>query len=141
MTSTTRPRPEGAAAGPVPFPDPTVEAGRRILARFGYAHSDSPFPREDYAEMWELLRGDFPAGAPAYAAMSAAQQEAARDYMDLRLIADRRYELCSIAQRELFERGIDTELVERYTTIRDAYEDGVEAFGAARARLQALLAG
>jgi len=140
MTSTTKPRPE-RTAGPVPFPDPTVEAGRGVLARFGYAHSDSPFPREDYAEMWELLRGDFPAKAPGYAAMSAAQQEAARDYMDQRLVADRRYELCSIAQRELFERGIDTELVERYTTIRDAYEDGVEAFGAARARLQVQLAG
>ena len=131
-------------SGPVPFPDALVESGRSVLAKFGYAHQDSPFPREDYAEMWELLKPDFPHAAavalPSYEAMTSAQQEAARDYMDCRLVADRRYELCSIGLRELFEGGINTEHVERYTTIRDAYEDSVEDFGAARERLQSLLA-
>ena len=132
--------PQHKQTGPVPFPDPRVEAGRSVLARFGYAHQDGPFPREDYDEMWTLLKGDFPSpnGSPVpdYGAMTEAQRDAARAYMDARLVADRRYELCSVSQREIFEQGIDTELVERYTTIRDAYEDAVEDFGAARARLQ-----
>lgn len=131
-------------SGPVPFPDALVENGRSVLAKFGYAHQDSPFPREDYAEMWEVLKPDFPhtgAGDVAsYDAMTPAQQEAARDYMDCRLVADRRYELCSIGLRELSEGGINTEHVERYTTIRDAFEDSVEDFSAARERLQSLLA-
>lgn len=135
--------PRPSKSGPVPFPDPRVEAGRSVLARFGYAHQDGPFPREDYAEMWVLLKGDFPSpdrggGIPDLDALTLAQQSAARDYMDARLVADRRYELCSLAQREIFENGINTELVERYTTIRDAYEDAVEDFGAARERLQNL---
>ncbi|MDJ0947997.1 MAG: hypothetical protein QNJ94_03665 [Alphaproteobacteria bacterium] len=130
--------------GPVPFPDSLVENGRSVLAKFGYTHQETPYPREDYAEMWEVLKPDFPhrgpGDVPSYDGMSPAQQEAAREYMDQRLVADRRYELCSIGLQDLFEKGINTELVERYTTIRDAYEDSVEDFGAARERLQTLLA-
>lgn len=129
--------------GPVPSPDPRVEAGRSVLARFGYAWSDKLLPRDDYPEMWAVLRGDFHgsgrAPAPTWDDLAADRQEMAREYMDCRLVADRRYDLCSEAQNELYTAGIGVMLVEKYTTLRDSYEDSVNAFGAARERLQALL--
>jgi len=139
-------QPEPSAArveGPVPSPDPRVEAGRSVLARFGYAWTDKLFPRDDYPEMWALLLGDFHGAgrtpAPAWHDLVTEQQDSAREYMDCRLVADRRYDLCSEAQNELYSAGIGAALVEKYTTLRDSYEDSVEAFGAARERLQALL--
>lgn len=73
-----------------------------------------------------------PSCRPAIAAV-------AREYMSLRLIADRNLEICERWHVQLFAGGIQTDAVERYAEARDAYEEAVEAFGHAREVLDALL--
>jgi hypothetical protein len=125
------------------LPNPLFSNGRSVLARFGYRHLAVGELREDWAEMWELLRPDFAEKGnrpvPAYAALSQAQAAAAREYMSLRLIADRNLETCERLHVALFSGGVKTDAVERYAKARDAYEEAVEHFGDAREALDALL--
>lgn len=124
----------------VPSPDRLVEANASVLARFGY----QPYTGEDedWPGMWEFLKGDFTTLEHPYVAefegLSPSQQEAAKVYMRRRLLADRLFEECRKAQAALY-RGIATELVERYSIAREAYEDSVEDFGRAREKLESLL--
>ncbi|MBB4264944.1 hypothetical protein [Roseospira visakhapatnamensis] len=126
------------------LPNPLFASGRSVLARFGYQHRDDQEAREDWAVMWDLLRGDFsaPAGeaVPAFHDLDEPTRGAARDYMVARLIADRNLERCERLHVDIFANGVNTDAVERYAIARDAYEDSVEAFGAARLRLATLLA-
>lgn len=114
-----------------------------MLARFGYRHLADGELREDWAEMWEHLRPDFASTGdrhvPAYNDLSPVQAAAAREYMSLRLIADRNLEICERWHVQLFAGGIQTDAVERYADARDAYEEAVEGFGRAREALDALL--
>lgn len=127
------------------LPNKLFSNGRSVLSRFGYRHLEDGEIREDWAEMWDLLRPDFATSQrpsiPAYTGLTPEQQVAARDYMARRLIADRNLETCETLHVALFAHGISTDGVDRYSVARDAYEDSVEAFGDARQRLDALLAG
>ena len=132
---------------PTRFPDPLVEERHGVLARYGYrAPSNSSDPASfdpDWSAMWLKLCGDFTSPARSvvapYEHMTAAQQDAARQYMRRRLDADARLDQCKRAHAELHRSGIDAALVEQYAVVRDAYEDAVEQFGRAREELDALL--
>lgn len=125
------------------LPNRLFSNGRSVLAQFGYRPVDAGEVREDWAEMWDHLRGDFATAArplvPGYAGLTADQQAAARTYMSCRLIADRNLETCEDLHVRLFSGGIKTDLVERYSVAREAYEDSVEAFGDAGEALAGLL--
>lgn len=124
------------------LPNRLFSGGRSVLARYGYRPVAPGEAREDWAEMWDLLRGDFAAGAvPAYDALEPSTQAAAREYMARRLIADRNLEACERWHVRLFGEGVRTDAVERYADARDAYEHSVEAFGAAREALDQVLRG
>jgi len=138
MTSAASPSP---AALPE-LPNRLFSGGRSVLSRYGYRPVAPGEVREDWAEMWDLLRGDFPAAGttvPAYGDLAADAQAAAREYMARRLIADRNLEACERWHVRLFSDGVHTDAVERYSDARDAYEHSVEAFGAAREALESRL--
>ena len=132
-----------APVGEDTFPNRLFDDGRDVLARFGYRYAGAGDWFEDWSEMWDLLRGDFATDArpdvPAYADLSESQRAAAEDYMARRLTADRRLVACEKAHREMLAEGINNDLVELYSAVREAYEESVEAFGDARERLAALL--
>lgn len=125
------------------LPNKLFSNGRSVLSRFGYRPLAAGETREDWAEMWDLLRPDFAdmghPNVPAYADLGTELQAAARDYMSRRLIADRNLERCEELHVRLFNGGINTDAVERYSEAREAYEESVEAFGDAREALTALL--
>ena len=121
--------------------------GRAVLARFGYRHLDA-LPDEagfDWVGLWDQLRGDFATHehpiVPPLDALSGETADAARAYMRCGLDADLKLDRCEALHARLFGEGIATGLVEEYAHARDAYEDAVEAFGAAGARLKAKLFG
>lgn len=126
-------------------PDALLTAGRRILARFGSKSLDH-VPDDafiDWTVLWEGLRGDFAAPAlpevPRFDDLDAAARAAARGYIRQRLVSDVALGRCEELHRDLFAHGISTDAVEAYSAARETYEDSVEAFGAARRRLAALL--
>lgn len=120
------------------FPNRLFDQGRSVLAKFGFRHAAAD--RTDWAEMWAALAGDFALrGLPPYDRLSPPQQNAAREYMRRRLLADRNLDACEELHYALYDNGIDTELVERYALAREVYEDSVEDFGRARERLDAML--
>ncbi|MBB4286885.1 hypothetical protein [Roseospira goensis] len=135
--------PESGTNAVPELPNTLFASGRSVLAKFGYRHLEDGELREDWAEMWDLLRGDFASAGggavPAYDALGAAAQAAAREYMARRLIADRNLETCERWHVRIFSDGVQTDAVESYAIARDAYEDSVEAFGAARERLEQVL--
>ncbi len=109
-----------------------------LLERFGYVPFGDADP--DWSSMWDLLKGDYAtlnrSRVPDYDEMTPWPQEGARIYMRRRLVADRLFEECQMLYQRLHTEGIGTELVEAYTLARDAYEDAVADFGAARATLE-----
>lgn len=125
------------------LPNRLFRDGRSVLARFGYRHLEDGEIREDWAEMWEHLRGDFLSAGrkqvTTYDDLTSDCQGLARAYMSVRLLADRNLEICEGLHVRLFSGGINTDDVERYAEARDAYEDTVEAFGAAREALDGAL--
>jgi len=137
------PSARSAARGPGSFPNRLFDDGRAVLARFGYRYPEAGDWFDDWPAMWEKLRGDFTTAAraavPSFAALSAAQRDAALAYMEMRLAADRRLVACERAHAEMLRHGIDNALVELYTAARDSYEDCVMRFGEARERLAKLL--
>lgn len=127
------------------LPNRLLRDGRAVLARYGYRHLEA-MPDGDtfeWAALWDQLRGDFAThehpAVPALGALSGAAADAARAYMACGLDADRKLDRCEELHARLFREGIATGLVEDYAAARDAYEDAVEAFGAAGARLTRLL--
>lgn len=125
------------------LPNRLFSDGRSVLAKFGYRHLEQGEVREDWAAMWEHLRSDFTdstrLSVASYDRLGPEQQGAAREYMSRRLLADRNLERCEELHVKLFSQGINTDGVEHYAVARDAYEDSVEAFGAAREALDAVL--
>jgi len=126
-------------------PDRLLSAGRRVLARFGSKTLDH-VPTDEFINwvaLWDDLRGDFATQAlpnvPAFDDLNPAAREAARAYIRQRLVSDVMLGRCEDLHRDLFAHGICTDAVEAYAVARDAYEDSVEAFGAARVRLSNLL--
>ncbi len=128
-------REEGVAE----LPNRLFADGRSILARFGYRHVANGAERDDWAAMWDLLRPDFATAErpdiATYDVLSEEAQSLARAYMRVRLEADRNLEACERLHVQLYADGIDKDVVEDYAVVRDAYEDSVEAFGAAREKL------
>jgi hypothetical protein len=111
------------------------------LKRFGFgAFASSATDAPHWTQMWEFLKGDFAtvqrAHVPSYEEMSPWPQEGARIYMRRRLLADHLFEECQNLYQRLHSDGINSELVEAYTLARDAYEDSVGDFGAARETLE-----
>lgn len=125
------------------FPNPLFDRGREVLARFGFQPLAPGDLRDDYPQMWEQLKGDFATTSrpvvPGFGDLDDAQRAVAEEYMDLRVLADRRVLACERCHAELLRQGIDSDLVELYTSAREAYEDTVIAFGEARSRLDGLL--
>lgn len=124
------------------LPNSLFSDGRSILSKFGYVHFEDGRSRDDWAEMWEHLRGDFPLPAdavPAYDQLDADVQEAARDYMKVRLLADHYLDECERLHVSIFKENIETDLVEKYAEARDRYEHSVEDFGEARGKVQEML--
>ena len=119
------------------------DQGRDVLSKFGYRYHEAGDWFEDWDEMWALLKGDFvlPSGKPVpdFAELDEGRKSAARDYMEMRLTADRRLVACEQAHKALLRDGLNTDLVELYTAARESYEDTVMAFGEARETLAALL--
>ncbi|MFA7431181.1 MAG: hypothetical protein WCZ23_13570 [Rhodospirillaceae bacterium] len=125
------------------LPNRLFSEGRSVLSKFGYRHLEDGEVREDWAAMWEHLRSDFTdthrLSVASFDRLNADQQAAAREYMSRRLLADRNLERCEEWHVKMFAQGINTDAVERYSVARDAYEESVEAFGAAREKLDILL--
>lgn len=125
--------------GVVELPNRLFADGRSILARFGYRHVENGAERDDWTAMWDLLRPDFATAEQpdiaTYDVLSEEAQSLARAYMRVRLEADRNLEACERLHVQLYADGIDKARVEDYAVVRDAYEDSVEAFGAAREKL------
>jgi len=129
--------------------NPVLEESLRRLSRYGYAGPDGA-PADagaaaDWPAEWARLKGDFaPAGGGGAVADLGALAEPARAvamaYLRLRVEADALLARCEDAHRDILARGITPDRVEAYAAVRDAYEDKVEAFGAARAALAGLLA-
>lgn len=125
------------------LPNTLFSNGRSVLSKFGYVHFEGEDSRDDWAEMWELLRSDFPLEeeqVPSYEKLSASVQEKARDYMKIRLLADHYLDECERLHVSIFKESINTDLVEDYAVARDRYEHSVEDFGEARGKVQELLA-
>lgn len=125
------------------LPNRLFSDGRSVLSKFGYRHLEDGEVREDWAAMWEHLRSDFTdthrLSVASFDRLAPEQQDAAREYMSRRLLADRNLERCEELHVKMFSQGIKTDVVERYSVAREAYEESVEAFGDARERLDALL--
>lgn len=127
------------------LPNRLLSDGRAVLARYGYRRLEA-MPDDgavDWAALWDQMRGDFathdhPALLP-FDALSGDAAVAAHAYMVCALDADLRLDRCEALHLRLFGEGIATGLVEDYALARDAYEEAVEAFGAAGARLARLL--
>lgn len=108
--------------------------GRDVLARYGYARDG-----RSAEAVWPLLVRDFPFPVPEWGRLTPAQRRAAEDYLGLREAADRHLETCEALHLRLSQAGIGSDLVERYAAAREDYEEAVEAFGAARRRLEQAL--
>ncbi|AOZ09184.1 hypothetical protein [Cupriavidus malaysiensis] len=121
------------------------EHGRRQqLARFGYrTDAQAPAPLAFDAE-WSRLQADFPCPpgqrVPTYAALDTAAAELARQYMRDRFQLDSLLNQCDAIHADIVALGPHPEVVERYASARDAFEDAVERFGVLRGRLQSALA-
>lgn len=124
------------------LPNTLFSDGRSVLAKFGYVHFDGEESRDDWAQMWELLRGDFPLPkeqVPTFTELNEEARQAAQTYMKTRLLADHYLDDCERLHVQIFTNSIATDLVEDYAQARDRYEHTVEDFGEARVNLQDLL--
>ncbi|SCA55487.1 conserved hypothetical protein [Candidatus Terasakiella magnetica] len=124
------------------LPNKLFSTGRSVLSKFGYVHFEGEESRDDWAEMWEHLKGDFPleqAQVPSFDGLEPTVREAARDYMKVRLLADHYLDECERLHVNIFKGSIETDLVEKYSLARDRYEHSVEDFGEARVKVQGLL--
>jgi hypothetical protein len=119
---------------------PTLDNTIRELGRFGY---DADEHQPDWPGEWERLKNDFTTKrrpwVPRFDQMDEAQTAAAEEYMSRRIQADALFAKCEALHRQILEGGINVAITEDYTVARDAYEDMVESFGAAREALDALL--
>lgn len=121
------------------------EHGRRQqLARFGYrAEAQTQVPLAFDAE-WSRLQADFPCApgglVPTYAALDAAAAQLARQYMRDRIQLDSLLNQCDAIHADIVALGPHPDIIERYASARDAFEDAVERFGALRGQLQLALA-
>ncbi|WP_439669870.1 hypothetical protein DAMDJJ_24025 [Cupriavidus necator] len=121
------------------------EHGRRQqLARFGYrADAQTQVPLAFDAE-WSRLQADFPCApgchVPTYAALDTAAAQLARQYMRDRIQLDRLLNQCDAIHADIVALGPHPDIIERYASARDAFEDAVERFGALRGQLQLALA-
>ncbi|WP_419799095.1 MAG: hypothetical protein ACNI26_05360 [Terasakiella sp.] len=124
------------------LPNTLFSNGRSVLSKFGYVHFENGQGRDDWAEMWEHLRGDFPLpleAVPSFDDLEATVQQAAREYMKVRLLADHYLDDCERLHVRIFNGSIETDLVEDYAVARDRYEHSVEEFGETREMVQKLL--
>lgn len=122
-------------------PQRLIDGQIEQLRRFGFgAFGATSTAVPPWSEMWDLLKADFATvqrvHVPSYEEMTPWPQEGARIYMRRRLLADHLFEECQQLYHRLHSDGINTELVEAYTLARDAYEDSVGDFGAARETLE-----
>ena len=121
--------------------NPVLERALAYLGRYGY-RGGAPRPVEvdrDPAADWARLKSDFDAPVPAFDALADKARDAAERYLALKHDADALLAACEAAHREILDDGIAVERTERYAVVRDAYEDKIEDFGAARAALAATL--
>jgi len=123
--------------------NPVLETNLDRLARYGYSRGSAITEAAPAAE-WTRLKGDFAEpGRPAVADFNDLPPDtraAALHYLQLKREADRLLSACEAAHKTILEQGLDVDRVEDYAEIRDAYEEKVEEFGAARRAVSHLLA-
>ena len=121
--------------------NPVLDRALAHLGRYGY-RGGAPRPAEvdrNPAADWARLMSDFDAPVPAFGALADKSRDAAERYLALKHDADTLLAACEAAHREFLADGIAVERTERYAVVRDAYEDKIEDFGAARVSLPAAL--
>ena len=115
--------------------NPVLEKSLDRLSRYGHRRNPTEAP-ETPATEWARLKSDFtePGGAmvPNFDDLPADAQAAARHYLDLKREADQLLSACEAAHGDILRHGLDVARVDDYAVVRDAYEDKVEEFGAAR---------
>jgi len=123
--------------------NPVLETNLDRLSRYGYRRGAAG-PETASATEWARLKGDFADAGQAvvadFDALPADANAAAQRYLDLRREADRLLSACEAAHKTILEQGLNVDRVEHYALVRDAYEEKVEEFGAARLAVSRLLA-
>lgn len=122
--------------------NPLLERNLDRLSRYGFREADAaetdPVPSD-----WARLKDDFAdlggSRVPDFDDLPPDAQAAARHYVELRREADALLSRCETAHGEILNQGLNVARVEDYAVIRDAYEDKVEEFGAARQTVAGLL--
>ncbi len=122
--------------------NPLLESNLDRLARYGFRQANVA-ETDTAATDWARLKGDFAradeAAVPEFDQLPPAVQEAALHYIALKREADTLLSTCETAHGEILNQGLSVPRVEDYAVVRDAYEDKVEEFGAARAAVAGLL--
>ena len=119
---------------------PSSESGRRkSLRRFGYAEIPASDATEELEREWMLLA---PGVAPwlatvPFAKLTPTQRELAIDRVRKRRELDELMRACDPAPSRIASFGARPELVETYASVRDRFEEAVEAFTAAADTLAA----
>jgi hypothetical protein len=107
------------------------EAGRRTaLRRFGYEEVQAGDATEELAREWALLApgiGSWLATIPL-SELSSAQRELAIDRVRKRRELDELMRACDHAHSQIAACGARPDLVENYASVRDRFEEAVEAF-------------
>lgn len=123
--------------------NPVLETNLARLSRYGY-HRGPSTASDTLATEWARLKGDFAeldrTTVPDFDDLPPNVQGAARHYLDLKREADQLLSNCETAHSDILAKGLDVARVEDYAMVRDAYEDKVEKFGAARRALSEVLA-
>lgn len=122
--------------------NPLLERNLDRLSRYGFRQSGES-DEDPVAADWARLKDDFAdfSGTPVpdFDDLPTAVRLAARHYVDLRREADALLTQCETAHGEILNEGLSVARVEDYAVMRDAYEDKVEEFGAARQTVAGLL--
>jgi hypothetical protein len=114
--------------------NPVLDRALAHLEQYGYRA-----PVTEIAADWARLKSDFGESVPDLAELGGAARKAADRYLALKYEADELLAACEAAHREILGEGLGPERTERYAVVRDAYEEKVEEFGAARAALAVAL--
>lgn len=121
--------------------NPVLDTNLGRLARYGYNRAPDD-TIANAAEAWARLKDDFADAGPVpdFGDLPAEARAAAQRYLDIKQEADALLSTCETKHKGILENGLGVNRVEDYAVVRDAYEDKVEEFGAARLAVAQLLA-
>ena len=110
---------------------PSNESGRRMaLRRFGYAEVPADDAAGEFEREWVLLA---PGVAPWLASvpfteLTPSQRDLAIERVRKRRELDELMRACDVAHAQIAACGARPDLVETYASVRDRFEEAVEAF-------------